>query len=193
MCATITKVSVKAGSIVLYSLSSNVSLGSTFASEGNIPQREEKNKIKIKSYALSHSKGLNATTSVALDFNGKVFEENCSGDGQYDAFWNAAKKYRYDIDMLSNRFDVSFEQVCHRLTTLNKQNQKGIITGVKRGTASLLSYLDKENIKLGDAVKVLEIIDMPLRWGPMFSLVSISSCFQLEFPMIFVSKLYIGI
>ena len=41
----------------------------------------------------------------------------------------------------------------------SKQNQKGIITGVKRGTASLLSYLDKENIKLGDAVKVLEIIE----------------------------------
>ncbi len=51
-----------------------------------------KNKIKIKSYALSHSKGLNATTSVALDFNGKIFEENCSGDGQYDAFWNAINK-----------------------------------------------------------------------------------------------------
>ena len=44
----------------------------------------------------------------------------------YDDFCNAAKKYRYDIDMLSNRFDTSFEQVCHRLTTLNKQNKKGI-------------------------------------------------------------------
>ena len=53
ICATITKVSVKAGSMVLYSLSSNVSLGSTFANEGNIPQREEKNKIKI--YATKNS------------------------------------------------------------------------------------------------------------------------------------------
>ncbi|MDC0651836.1 short-chain fatty acyl-CoA regulator family protein [Alphaproteobacteria bacterium] len=44
----------------------------------------------------------------------------------YDLFWQAAKKYRYDIDMLSNRFDTSFEQVCHRLTTLHKQNKKGI-------------------------------------------------------------------
>ena len=40
-----------------------------------------------------------------------------------------------------------------------KKNQKGIITGVKRGTGSLLSYLDKENVELGDAVKVLEIIE----------------------------------
>ena len=44
----------------------------------------------------------------------------------YDQFWNAAKKYRYDIDILSNRFDASFEQVCHRLTTLQKPNKMGI-------------------------------------------------------------------
>ena len=44
----------------------------------------------------------------------------------YDFFWDAAKKYRYDIDMLSNSFDTSFEQVAHRLTTLYKQNKKGI-------------------------------------------------------------------
>ena len=37
--------------------------------------------------------------------------------------------------------------------------QKGIITGVKKGTASLLSYLDKEKIKLGDKIQVLEIIE----------------------------------
>ena len=51
------------------------------------------------------------------------------------------------------------EKMNQKLLIELKQNQKGIITGVKRGTASLLSYLDKENIKLGDAVKVLEIIE----------------------------------
>ena len=40
-----------------------------------------------------------------------------------------------------------------------KESQKGIITGVKKGTASLLSYLDKEKIKLGDAIEVQEIIE----------------------------------
>ena len=42
-------------------------------------------------------------------------------------FWETAEKCRYDIDILCNRFDTSFEQVCHRLTTLQKNgNQKGI-------------------------------------------------------------------
>jgi predicted transcriptional regulator/DNA-binding XRE family transcriptional regulator len=44
----------------------------------------------------------------------------------YDLFLNSAKKCRYDIDILSNKFEVSFEQVCHRLTTLQKPNNKGI-------------------------------------------------------------------
>jgi len=49
-------------------------------------------KVKIQSYVLTHSKGLNPTTSVAIEINGQAFEENASGDGQYDAFWNALHK-----------------------------------------------------------------------------------------------------
>ena len=49
-------------------------------------------KVKIQSYVLTHSKGLNPTTSVAIEINGQAFEENVSGDGQYDAFWNALHK-----------------------------------------------------------------------------------------------------
>ncbi|PPR26746.1 MAG: hypothetical protein CFH34_00768, partial [Alphaproteobacteria bacterium MarineAlpha9_Bin4] len=44
----------------------------------------------------------------------------------YDLFWQTAEKCRYDIDILCNRFDTSFEQVCHRLTTLQKEDKKGI-------------------------------------------------------------------
>ena len=44
----------------------------------------------------------------------------------YDKFLRYSKKHRYDIDMLSNRFETSFEQVCHRLTTLQKPSNKGI-------------------------------------------------------------------
>ena len=44
----------------------------------------------------------------------------------YDKFLKYSKKHRYDIDMLSNRFETSFEQVCHRLTTLQKPGNKGI-------------------------------------------------------------------
>lgn len=53
----------------------------------NIP-----NRVKIHSYVLTHSKGLSPTASIFIQIEGKSFEENASGDGQYDAFWNALHK-----------------------------------------------------------------------------------------------------
>jgi len=44
----------------------------------------------------------------------------------YQRFIEAAKKLRYDIDVLSHRFHASIEQVCHRLTTLQRPGAKGI-------------------------------------------------------------------
>ena len=49
-------------------------------------------RVKIKSYVLTHSKGLNPTTSVSVEIDGKSYEQNAPGDGQYDAFWNALQK-----------------------------------------------------------------------------------------------------
>lgn len=49
-------------------------------------------KVKINSYVLTHSKGLKPSTSISLKILNRTFEENASGDGQYDAFWNALKK-----------------------------------------------------------------------------------------------------
>ena len=44
----------------------------------------------------------------------------------YDAFLVAAEETRYDIELMQHRFDVSFEQVCHRFTTLRKQGASGV-------------------------------------------------------------------
>ena len=44
----------------------------------------------------------------------------------YDAFLAAARDLRYDLDLLGRRFGASFEQVCHRLTSLNAPNARGI-------------------------------------------------------------------
>jgi predicted transcriptional regulator/DNA-binding XRE family transcriptional regulator len=44
----------------------------------------------------------------------------------YSSFAESARTLRYDIDLLGRRFGVSFEQVCHRLTTLNRQGDRGI-------------------------------------------------------------------
>lgn len=44
----------------------------------------------------------------------------------YQPFWNAARELRYDIELLEHRFGASFEQVCHRLTTLHRAGAKGV-------------------------------------------------------------------
>ncbi|WP_374962763.1 helix-turn-helix domain-containing protein [Spongiibacter tropicus] len=44
----------------------------------------------------------------------------------YGAFMQVAEQQRYDIDALCQHFRVSTEQVCHRLSTLQRSGQKGI-------------------------------------------------------------------
>ncbi len=49
-------------------------------------------KVFVKSYVLTHAKGLQPSTTLSLEINGVSYEENASGDGQYDAFINALRK-----------------------------------------------------------------------------------------------------
>ena len=44
----------------------------------------------------------------------------------YDRFLEAAKRSRYDIDVLRSRFGVSFEQAANRLVTLQRQGATGV-------------------------------------------------------------------
>lgn len=44
----------------------------------------------------------------------------------YDDLLQAAETTRYDLDRLQRRFEVSFEQICHRLTTLNRNGARGL-------------------------------------------------------------------
>jgi predicted transcriptional regulator len=44
----------------------------------------------------------------------------------YEKFLRAAEKKRYDIELLCQRFDASYEQVCHRLTTLQRPSMPGV-------------------------------------------------------------------
>ena len=44
----------------------------------------------------------------------------------YDAFHAAAERANYDVDRLAAAFGVSFEQVCHRLTTLQREGKRGV-------------------------------------------------------------------
>jgi hypothetical protein len=44
----------------------------------------------------------------------------------YQPFLASAQALRYDIEVLMRRFDASFEQVCHRLTTLQRSGARGV-------------------------------------------------------------------
>ena len=44
----------------------------------------------------------------------------------YVPFYEAARAERYDIELLAHRFGTSFEQVCHRLTTLRRPSAEGV-------------------------------------------------------------------
>jgi hypothetical protein len=44
----------------------------------------------------------------------------------YNDFLQCAKKYRYDVELLMHHFAVSFEQVTHRLTNLQRPGNEGV-------------------------------------------------------------------
>lgn len=44
----------------------------------------------------------------------------------YEPFFEAAETLRYNINRLASKFDVSFEQACHRLTTLQREGARGV-------------------------------------------------------------------
>lgn len=44
----------------------------------------------------------------------------------YTQFLDAAEELRYDIDLLSLKFEVGFETICHRLSTMQRTGQRGV-------------------------------------------------------------------
>ena len=52
----------------------------------------EKKRVAVKSYLLTHAKGLQPSTAVSIEIDGELHEEIATGDGQYDAFLNAVHK-----------------------------------------------------------------------------------------------------
>lgn len=44
----------------------------------------------------------------------------------YEPFLKAAQTERYDLELLGHRFGASYEQVCHRLTTLRRPGREGV-------------------------------------------------------------------
>ncbi len=44
----------------------------------------------------------------------------------YEEFLHAAEEERYDLDVLQHRFRANFEQVCHRLTSMQRRGAEGV-------------------------------------------------------------------
>ncbi len=44
----------------------------------------------------------------------------------YKLFLQSARELRHDVELLASRFGASLEQVCHRLSTLQRPGQKGV-------------------------------------------------------------------
>ncbi|MGB5236088.1 MAG: alpha-isopropylmalate synthase regulatory domain-containing protein [Flavobacteriaceae bacterium] len=49
-------------------------------------------KVFVRSFVLTHSKGLKPSTTVSVEIEGETIEEHAQGDGQFDAFMNALRK-----------------------------------------------------------------------------------------------------
>jgi (R)-citramalate synthase len=54
--------------------------------------RSIEEKIRVMNFSLSTAKGLRPTASLRIKMDGKEYEENSVGDGQYDAFMKALRK-----------------------------------------------------------------------------------------------------
>ncbi|RKR13206.1 D-citramalate synthase [Maribacter vaceletii] len=73
-----------------------------------LDSQEYLNKVMVKSYVLTHSKGLKPSTTIAIEIDGEVHEANAQGDGQFDAFINAIKKvYRIKKMSFPNLIDYA--------------------------------------------------------------------------------------
>jgi len=64
----------------------------------------EDDRVKLKSYIVNLAYGLKPMATVKVEINGKEYEENSSGDGQYDAFVRALRKI-YKV-MLGRKFPM---------------------------------------------------------------------------------------
>ncbi len=94
-----------------------------------------------RNFQLAHQIGLLAADQ---DIEAIVGEAGLTGDARilarvalanyfagallmpYEAFLSQAKAVRYDVDILGRTFGASFEQVCHRLTTLQRPGARGV-------------------------------------------------------------------
>ncbi len=96
-------------------------------------------KITIDSYVLTHSKGLQPSTTVSVLIDGERFEEHAQGDGQFDAFLNAlGKLYKKKKMVLPKLVDYAVrippgstsDALCETIITWQNKDKRFITRGL---------------------------------------------------------------
>ncbi len=96
-------------------------------------------RVFVKSYVLTHSKGLKPSTTVSVEIDGVCYEENAQGDGQFDAFMNALRKvYKSKKMQLPNLIDYAVrippgsnsDALCETIITWQNQGKEFTTRGL---------------------------------------------------------------
>ncbi len=86
---------------------------------GLLTQQPKLDRFAADRHLTSDSARALARVALANYFAGAVLMP-------YQPFLKAARAERYDIELLGHRFRTSFEQTCHRLTTLRRPGAEGV-------------------------------------------------------------------
>ena len=122
----------------------------------------EDDRVKLKSYIVNLAYGLRPMATVKVEINGKEYEENSSGDGQYDAFVRALRKiYKVTLGrkfpMLTNyavtippggRTDAFVQTTIHWSFEGNEFRTRGLdadqTEAAIKATMKMLNIIEKE-------------------------------------------------
>lgn len=118
------------------------SVSRRFDPDRKVLELSERTSAESRNFQLAHQIGLLGASPVIdmLLMEGRIKDPQAHAIGRvalanyfasallmpYGVFLEAARNLRYDIELLTNRFGASFEQVCHRLTSLNRQGERGL-------------------------------------------------------------------
>ncbi len=120
-------------------------------------------KVKLVSYMVSTSYGLKPIASIKVEIDGKMYETDSTGDGQYDAFVKALRKiYKEILNRTFPRLDnyaVSIPPGGHTDALVQT-----IITWIKEdGTILRTRGLDADQTEaaIKATIKMLNMIELP--------------------------------
>lgn len=89
-------------------------------------------KVKLVSYMVSTSYGLKPIASLKIQINGKQYEADSTGDGQYDAFVKALRKiYKEKLDRtfpLLQNYAVTIPQAVARMPWYRRSSPGTMMT-----------------------------------------------------------------